>query len=165
MSLTTSTLGYSSDSWASCLLVSHLLALQFTNSVHPDAGLVNAFTVCICFERRNIDSLSGSRSGRVSLSDDVTGPAVTSSRRQSSVWTLVDVGVPVLVVDTGQGCRRRQLHVILAEPHTGFPRWRQVVDHLTDYRCAGPGLHTLRQTTDHTRLSALRFDDDAEANR
>jgi len=97
---------------------------------------------------------------RLSFSGD-GGPA--SCRR--TVWNLVDVGIPVLVVDTGEGRRRRQLHVVLAEPRTGFPRWRQVVDHLTDYRSAGPGLHTLRQTADHARLSALRFDDDAEANR
>jgi len=82
-----------------------------------------------------------------------------------SVWNLVDVGIPVLVVDTGEGRRRRQLHVVLADPRTGFPRWRETVDHLSNYRSAAVGLHTLRQSSDHAKLVALRFNDAAEADR
>lgn len=81
------------------------------------------------------------------------------------VWNPADVGVPVLVVDTGQGRRRRRLHVVLADPQTGFPRWREAVDHLSDYRCAAVGVHTLRQSTDHARLAAISFHDHDEAER
>ena len=82
-----------------------------------------------------------------------------------TVWTLIDVGVPVLVVDTGKGRRRRRLHVVLADPGSGFPRWREAVDHLTGYEAARPGLHTFRQSTDHARLAALSFVDLSEADR
>ena len=99
---------------------------------------------------------------RLSLSVDAgTSPCYG----QRTVWKLVDVGVPVLVVDSGDGRRRRQLHVVLADPPTGFPRWRQTIDHLTDYRSAGIGLHTLRQSADHARLAALNFDHASEAAR
>jgi len=101
--------------------------------------------------------LTGSASRRRSLTDDVAA--------RQTVWSPVDVGVPVLVVDTGQGRRRRRLHVVLADRKSGFPRWRQAVDHLTDYQAAGPGLHTLRQSTDHAQLAALSFQDNSEANR
>ena len=93
------------------------------------------------------------------------GDAAAAASRRWSVWNPVDVGVPVLVVDTGRGRRRRRLHVVLADPSTGFPRWQQAVDHLTEYRSAAPGLHTLRQSSDHDRLAALRFHDHREATR
>jgi len=84
---------------------------------------------------------------------------------EPSSWKLVDVGVPVLIVDTGHGRRRRRLSVLLADPLTGFTLWRESVDHLADYRRAGNGVHTLRQSTDHARLTAVTFHEHAEADR
>jgi len=101
--------------------------------------------------------------GRASRRSSIRGAAVQLRRR--TVWRLFDVGVPVIVVDTGWGRRRRQLHVVLAEPRSGFPRWRETIDHLTEYRSAGPGFHALRSSSDHRQQAALRFDDHAEAAR
>jgi len=104
--------------------------------------------------------LVSTATSRLSFSGD--GAAASCWR---PVWNPADVGVPVLVVDTGRGRRRRRLHVVLADAQTGFPRWRDAVDHLSDYRCTAVGVHTLRQSTDHARLAAISFRDHDEAER
>ncbi|XP_013421753.1 uncharacterized protein LOC106181814 [Lingula anatina] len=74
-------------------------------------------------------------------------------------WTLAHSGIPLLLLDTGEGHRKRRLHIILAERGTGFILWRDSIDHLTNYKSPHPNFHTLHLSTDHTKIVGLSFDD------
>ncbi|CAE1307107.1 unnamed protein product [Acanthosepion pharaonis] len=84
------------------------------------------------------------------------------SVRQSSEcdqWEYAMMGIPLLVLDTGEHHRKRRLHFILAEKGTGFVMWRDVIDHLTKYSAPSSSFHTLHISIDHTKLAGLSFDD------
>ena len=81
-------------------------------------------------------------------------------------WTFIRRGVPVLVLDSGDGRRQRRLHVVLAERGSGFILWKDSVDHLTNYTSHTEVMtfHTMHLSNDHTRLAGFIFDDTTAAS-
>lgn len=78
---------------------------------------------------------------------------------QKEQWKFAMTGIPVLVLDTGKHHRERKLHIVLAEKGTGFVLWKDKIDQLTTYKAPHVNFHTMRLSTDHTRLAGLSFDD------
>ena len=69
------------------------------------------------------------------LADLRFGTAVHSGSEEVCDWTPVaNTGVPLLVLNTGKGKRRRELLVTLAERETGFPLWSDKINYLSNYR-------------------------------
>ena len=66
-------------------------------------------------------------------------------------------GVPVLVLNTGEGKRQRDLLLILAERETGFPLWKERINYLTHYKETHPGLHTLSLSSCLSKMAALHM--------
>lgn len=90
------------------------------------------------------------------------GPSAVTAGPASSgsdTWEFITTGIPVLVLDSGEHVRARQLSVLIAEKGTGFCLWRDVVSHLTRYTCPHANFHTLRVSTDTRKLAGLSFDD------
>jgi len=48
-------------------------------------------------------------------------------------WVHVHTGVPVWLLDSGRGRRRRQLTVAIAERRTGLPLWHDRITYLSNY--------------------------------
>lgn len=78
-------------------------------------------------------------------------------------WTFCCTGIPVLVLDTGEHHRERQLYIIIAEKGTGFTLWRETIDNMTAYKAPKGNFHTMHISTDHSKLAGLSFDDDTAA--
>ena len=80
-------------------------------------------------------------------------------------WDLKFMGVPLLLLDTGDTKSRckRQLQLIVAEKGTGFALWQDVVDNLTSYKVQEPHFHTLYLSSDHRRKVGLSFNDSKAA--
>ena len=58
------------------------------------------------------------------LADLRFGTAIHSGSEEVSDWTpVINIGIPLLVLNTGKGKRRRDLLVTIAERETGFPLW------------------------------------------
>ncbi|XP_076444484.1 uncharacterized protein LOC143282691 [Babylonia areolata] len=86
----------------------------------------------------------------------------------SELWEFVTTGIPVLVLDSGDHVRARQLSLVVAEKGTGFVLWKDVVSHLTDYACPHANFHTLHissssSSSDGSKLAGLSFDDSQAA--
>ena len=77
----------------------------------------------------------------------------------SDQWSFTCTGIPVLVLDSGEHLRERRLYLIVAEKGTGFTLWKDVIDTLTGYKAPNSNFHTLRLSTDHSKLAGLSFDD------
>jgi len=48
-------------------------------------------------------------------------------------WVHVHTGVPVWLLNSGRGRRRRELIVALAERRTGLPLWHDRITYLSNY--------------------------------
>merc|ERR1712168_1267059 len=83
--------------------------------------------------------------------------------QNSSRWTKIKQGVPVLVHDTGAGRRKRQLSINLSEVGTGFILWREIINEYTHYKVITPCFHTMTVAEDNNRLIGLDFDDPSSA--
>lgn len=79
------------------------------------------------------------------------------------LWEFVTTGIPVLVLDSGDHLRSRQLSLVVAEKGTGFVLWKDVVSHLTTYTPLHANFHTLRVSSDSNKLAGLSFDDSKAA--
>lgn len=53
-------------------------------------------------------------------------------------------GVPVWILNSGLGIRRRELVLVLAERETGLPLWSDRISYLSDYHAPTPTVHRLR---------------------
>jgi len=65
-------------------------------------------------------------------------------------WVHVHTGVPVWLLNTGLGRRRRQLVVAIAERRTGLPLWHDRITYLSNYAQADDGddaSHVLRPSS------------------
>jgi len=91
-------------------------------------------------------------------------PPPQCTPKNSSKWTKIKQGVPVLVHDTGAGRRKRQLSINLAEVGTGFILWREIINENTHYKVISPCFHTMTVTEDNNRLIGLDFDDPSAAH-
>lgn len=74
-------------------------------------------------------------------------------------WELIHSGIPLFIMDTGETHRQRKLYIVLAEKGTGFILWKDVINHLTNYKTPHPNFHTLYMSNDHTKIAGLSFDD------
>lgn len=76
------------------------------------------------------------------------------------------VGVPVIVIDSGENkCRARKLYVLLADIWSGCSLWRDVIDHLSDYRVLSGLFHSMKTSRDHTRHIGLLFANSNDAGK
>ena len=105
------------------------------------------------------DLYYGSARNLTTSADDFYGPEMACL----SNWRRVKTGVPLLLLDSGESRRRRQLSVIFAEKGTGFALWRDQFNHLTNYQAKQAMFHTMHLSSDHSRLVAFRFHDAAGA--
>ncbi len=63
------------------------------------------------------------------------GTATHSGATDVSDWSpVLHTGVPLLVLNTGHGKRRRELLLTIAERETGFPLWSDKINYLSNYR-------------------------------
>jgi len=75
-----------------------------------------------------------------SMSNDSSDPVSTPGD-----WTFFKRGVPLMVLDSGEGRRHRRLSIVLAERGTGFTLWSDTIDHLTSYTPdSSLAFHTMR---------------------
>lgn len=81
-------------------------------------------------------------------------------------WELYCMGIPVLVLDSGETRSRtkRRIQIIVAERGTCFTLWHDIIDNLSSYRVAGQAFHTMHRSSDHSVLVGLSFDSPAAAN-
>ena len=74
------------------------------------------------------------------------------------MWSAVcHTGVPVLVLNSGLGKRRRELFVVLAERETGFPLWQDRVNYLTGYKDIKTAMHQLQPSNNLRMRIGFRF--------
>lgn len=87
----------------------------------------------------------------------------TSSEGQ---WELSHMGIPVLVLDSGETRSRnkRRIQIVLAERGTCFTLWQDTIDNLSSYRVAGQAFHTMHLSSDHSVLVGLSFDSPVAAD-
>lgn len=52
-------------------------------------------------------------------------------------------GVPVWLLNSGEGVRCRELLLVVAERETGFPLWQDKINYLSNYDEVSPGVHSL----------------------
>ncbi|KAJ9583755.1 hypothetical protein L9F63_021918 [Diploptera punctata] len=81
-------------------------------------------------------------------------------------WELSNVGIPVLVLDSGETRSRnkRRIQIVLAERGTCFTLWQDTIDNLSSYRVAGQAFHTMHLSSDHSVLIGLSFDSASAAD-
>lgn len=53
-------------------------------------------------------------------------------------------GVPVWLLNSGEGVRARELLLVVAERETGLPLWQDKINYLSNYDEVSPGVHSLR---------------------
>ncbi|XP_021937882.1 uncharacterized protein LOC110838706 isoform X2 [Zootermopsis nevadensis] len=75
-------------------------------------------------------------------------------------WELSHMGIPLLVLDSGETRSRnkRRIQIVLAERGTCFTLWQDIIDNLSSYRVAGQAFHTMHLSSDHSVLVGLSFD-------
>ena len=118
--------------------------------------------VIVCHSLANL--YIGSATATTTTTTTTMPGAVPNSSTTSDSWEFVTTGIPLLVLDTGDHHRPRQLSIVVAEKGTGFVLWKDVVSHLTRYACPHANFHTLRLSADHNKLAGLSFDDSQAAS-
>ncbi|XP_023723107.1 uncharacterized protein LOC111872992 [Cryptotermes secundus] len=81
-------------------------------------------------------------------------------------WELGHMGIPVLVLDSGETRSRnkRRIQILLAERGTCFTLWQDTIDNLSSYRVSGRAFHTMHLSSDHSVLVGLSFDSPVAAD-
>ena len=118
--------------------------------------------VIVCRSLANL-YIGSTASNCVPSSRTSAEPGRVSPASGSDSWEFVTTGIPLLVLDSGDHHRTRQLSIVVAEKGTGFVLWKDVVSHLTRYACLHTNFHTLRLSSDHNKLAGLSFDDSQAA--
>ena len=73
-------------------------------------------------------------------------------------WEPVkSTGIPVLILNTGDGKRRRELFITIAERETGFSLWKDKINYLSNYREYKPGVHVMQMSNNLRRVAGFRF--------
>ena len=92
------------------------------------------------------------------LADLRFGTAIHSGSEEVSDWTpVINIGVPLLVLNTGKGKRRRDLLVTIAERETGFPLWFDKINYLSNYRQTDPTIHVMKLSNNLKKVAGLTF--------
>lgn len=95
---------------------------------------------------------------------NTSSPTRSPAGGEATKWDLYKVGVPVLVLDTGESHRNRKLYMVLAERGTGFYLWKDCMNHLTNFTAPSATFHTLHLSGDHTKLAGFSYDDASAAS-
>lgn len=66
-------------------------------------------------------------------------------------------GVPVWILNSGLGIRRRELLLVLAERETGLPLWSDRISYLSEYHALSPDVHCLRVSGSLRKTVRLRM--------
>ena len=96
-----------------------------------------------------------------SLADLFVGAVATTSANDDGSggchWVHTHTGVPVWVMNSGAGTRRRELTVVLAERETGYPLWSDKINYLSNFRQLddGGGVQVLRVSGSLSRMVRL----------
>ena len=92
------------------------------------------------------------------LADLRFGTALHSGSEEVSDWTpVINIGVPLLILNTGKGKRRRDLLVTIAERETGFPLWSDKINYLSNYRQSDPTSHVMQLSNNLKKVAGLTF--------
>lgn len=87
-------------------------------------------------------------------------------RSSPTGWRHTHTGVPLLILNTGRGNRKRDLRVVLAERETAFGLWNEKITYLSNYTSheGAPAFHTMQHSSRPIGdLVGLRFYDAAAA--
>ncbi|PSN49336.1 hypothetical protein C0J52_04270 [Blattella germanica] len=133
--------------------------------------------------RRRVSSLDGSETATDVSSSSSSSSSTAEERLQVFVcgslanlylgstsnegqWELSHMGIPVLVLDSGETRSRnkRRIQIVLAERGTCFTLWQDTIDNLSSYRVAGQAFHTMHLSSDHSVLIGLSFDSSSAAD-
>ncbi len=66
-------------------------------------------------------------------------------------------GVPVLVFNTGQAKRVRELYVSIAERETGFPLWKDKINYLSNYHDVKEDVHIMHLSNNLRKVMSINF--------
>ena len=89
-----------------------------------------------------------------------------NQRSSPAGWRHAHTGIPVFVLNTGRGTRKRDLRVVLAERETGFALWHDKITYLSNYTTheGATAFHTMQPSSRPIGdLVGLRFYDAAAA--
>lgn len=90
------------------------------------------------------------------LSDVFLG-ATTRSSEETHPWVQIHTGVPVLLLNTGEGLRPRELVVVVAQRDTALPLWQDKVSYLSAYHESSPGVHSMKVSGSLSKSVQLRM--------
>eukprot|EP00920_Eleutheroschizon_duboscqi_P032975 GHVT01079537.1.p1 GENE.GHVT01079537.1~~GHVT01079537.1.p1 ORF type:complete len:596 (+),score=12.17 GHVT01079537.1:111-1898(+) len=74
-----------------------------------------------------------------------------------SSWEHLQTGVPTFVLNTGQGKRKRELQLVIAERETGFPMWQDRINYLSKYSEHNSTTHMCRPSANLRKVMSIRF--------
>jgi len=87
-----------------------------------------------------------------------TSPQTLSMDLVDCDWEPVNaIGVPVFLLNTGEGKRERSLFLILAERETGFTLWEDRINYLSSYRQISNLTYVMNISSNLRRVAGLRF--------
>ena len=86
-----------------------------------------------------------------------SGGSEATKKTHIPSWTHQHTGVPIIVLNTGNGIRKRTLHLVLAERETGFPLWSDRVSYLTNYAERTINLQAFHVSTSLRIIAAFKF--------
>ena len=90
--------------------------------------------------------------------------AAMDSSGQPKEWQHQTTGVPVFVLNTGEGRSKRGLRMVLSDRDTGFTLWQDTINYLSQYKEHSPGLHTMHLSSSLMKLVGFKFHDTDAAN-
>ncbi|CAH1800306.1 unnamed protein product [Owenia fusiformis] len=85
-------------------------------------------------------------------------PKNVDNTRDVDTWEFHKSGIPVVILDSGESRRTRSLTIVLSEKGSGFILWKDVMNHLTNYKAPYPSFHTMHNSNDHSKLAGLSFE-------
>ena len=92
------------------------------------------------------------------LADLTFGSAVSSGSEEVENWTpIVNTGVPLFILNTGKGTRRRELLITLADRETGFPLWSDKINYLSNFRESEPLKYVMQLHNNLRKVAGLKF--------
>ena len=83
-----------------------------------------------------------------------------SDRTTPVGWRQANTGIPVFILNTGRGTRKRDLRIVLAERETGFALWQDKITYLSSYTNheGATAFHTMQHSSRPIgELAGLRF--------
>lgn len=92
------------------------------------------------------------------LSDVFLG-ATTRPNEDTHPWVQIHTGVPVLLLNTGEGLRPRELVLVVAQRDTALPLWQDKVSYLSAYHESSPGVHSMKVSGSLSKFVQLRMAD------